>query len=120
MLAFDVESTGIVIDPLVLDKFVDPFRRGSRKLEAVCPHYGVRLDQAHDAAADAIGAARVAWRIARKYPAIASKPLAELHELQVKAKAEQAASFQEHLRRKGSDEVIDGSWPLKVWTGETA
>jgi DNA polymerase III subunit epsilon len=102
-----------VIDPLVLDKYVDPFRRGSRKLTDVCAHYGVRLDQAHDAAADAIGAARVAWQIARKYPALASKPLAELHQLQVRAKAEQAKSFQDHLRRKGSDEVIDPSWPIR-------
>ena len=106
-----------VIDPYVLDKKVDPYRKGSRKLIDVCAHYGVRIDGAHDAAADAIAAARVAWRIAQRYPALAAMPLGELHDLQVKAKAEQAASFQDYLRRQGKTDVIDGSWPFKVWTG---
>lgn len=107
-----------VIDPYVLDKKVDPFRKGSRKLTDVCAHYGVRIDGAHEAAADAIAAARVAWRIAQRYPALASMPLDELHRLQVKAKAEQAASFQDYLRRQGKDEVIDGSWPIKRYVAD--
>lgn len=107
-----------VIDPFVLDKHLDPYRKGSRKLKAVCAHYGVKLDGAHDASADAIAAARVAWRIAQRYPEIAGMPLAELHELQVKARAEQAASLQEYFRRQGKSEVVDGSWPLKPWTAD--
>lgn len=73
---------------------------------------------AHEAAADAIAAARVAWRIAQRYPALASMPLEELHELQVKAKAEQAASLEDFFRTQGRHEVVDGSWPIKAWTGE--
>jgi DNA polymerase-3 subunit epsilon len=110
----------VVIDPYVLDKKLDPFRKGKRTLTACCEHYGVKLDGAHDAAADAIAAARLAWRIAQRYPALASMPLDELHELQVKARAEQAASFQDYLRRQGKTEVIDGTWPMKPWTGAAA
>jgi len=109
-----------VIDPFVLDKHLDPYRKGKRTLTAMCERYGVKLDEAHDAAADAIAAARVAWRIAQRYPRIAAMPPGELHDLQVKAKAEQAASFQDYLRRQGSAEVIDGSWPLKTWTEAAA
>ena len=109
--------TGMVIDPFVLDKHVDPYRRGKRTLTATCGHYGVTLDGAHEAGADAIAAMRVAWKIARAYPDIATTPLGDLHELQVKAKAEQAASFQDYLRKQGNDEVVDGSWPFRAYEG---
>ena len=59
---------GMVIDPFVIDKAVDPFRRGSRKLVDVCAHYGIRLDNAHNAGADALAAARLAWRVAPYLP----------------------------------------------------
>ena len=59
---------GMVIDPFVIDKAIDPFRRGSRKLVDVCAHYGIRLDNAHDAGADALAAARLAWKLAPHLP----------------------------------------------------
>ena len=105
-----------VIDPFVLDKHLDPYRKGRRRLTAACEHYGVKLDGAHDAAADAIAAVRLAWKLAKVYPQLAAMELADLHELQVKAKADQAASFQDYLRKQGKTEVIDGSWPVKAWT----
>lgn len=113
-------ATAFVIDPFVLDKAVDPYRKGKRTLTAVCEHYNVRIDGAHDASADAIAAARVAWRLAQVHPQLAEMTLPELHELQVKAKASQAASFQDYLRRQGKTEVIDGSWPFKPWAAEVA
>lgn len=114
------DAKGTVIDPLVLDKALDPYRKGSRKLAAACAHYGVRIDGAHDAAADAIAAARVAWAIARRYPHVGRMSLTELHAFQVKAKRDQARSFQAFLRSQGSSEVIDPSWPFKPWTEEAA
>lgn len=52
-----------VVDPAVIDKAVDRFRPGSRKLDAVCAHYGVTLENAHTADADAIAAVKVAQAI---------------------------------------------------------
>jgi DNA polymerase III subunit epsilon len=101
-----------VIDPLVLDKHLDRYRRGSRKLADTCAHYGVRLDDAHDAAADTVAAVALARQLACRYPELAVMTAPELHELQVKAKADQAASFQDYLKRKGSTEIIDPSWPV--------
>jgi len=112
-----LSGVSCVIDPFVLDKSADPYRRGKRTLTAACGHYGVTLDGAHEAGADAIAAMRVAWKIARAYPDIATTPLGDLHELQVKAKAEQAASFQDYLRKQGNDEVVDGSWPFRAYEG---
>jgi DNA polymerase-3 subunit epsilon len=73
----------------------------------------VKLDGAHSADADAVAACRVAWRLGQQYPRLAELDLAQLHKAQVEWAAEQASSFQAHLRSKGKTDVIDGSWPLR-------
>lgn len=106
---------GFCVDAFVLDKHVS-YRRGSRKLVDQCAHYGVRIDGAHDAAADALAAARVAWRIAQRYPTVAGKTLAELHEAQIAWAAEQAASFREYLIAKGTTtDLPHGEWPMRTY-----
>lgn len=103
-----------VVDPFVLDKAVDRYRKGKRTLTAACEHYGVRLDGAHDSSFDAVAAARIAWRIAQWHPDIAAMSLAELHAFQVQAKREQDASFAEYRRSRGeSVDGIDGAWPMR-------
>lgn len=98
---------GPVVDPLVIDKTVDRYRKGSRKLVDVCAHYRVRIDNAHDATADALAAARVAWRIAQRYPAIGGADLAELHEQQSVWFDEQQRSFADYLRTKVAAKAKD-------------
>ncbi|MFD5393716.1 3'-5' exonuclease [Streptomyces sp. NPDC127097] len=102
-----------VIDPLVLDKHVDRYRKGKRALQALCGHYGVPLDGAHEAGADAAAAAGVARRIGEKYPAVALPSPRALHTLQEQAAAEQATSFQAYLRRSGDPRaIVEPAWPL--------
>lgn len=101
-----------VVDPRVLDKRVDPYRRGKRTLTDLCAHYGVKLDGAHSADADAVAACRVAWRIAQQFGEIGNAFLDELHDQQEDWAAAQAASFQEYLRKKDPAAVISGAWPL--------
>jgi DNA polymerase-3 subunit epsilon len=109
-----VGDTLRVIDPRILDKQVDTFRPGKRTLTDLCRLYGVKLDGAHSADADALAACRVVWRLGNQYPRLAELDLAQLHKAQVEWAAEQAASFEAHLHRKGeTDAVIDGSWPLR-------
>ncbi|MFF9894920.1 exonuclease domain-containing protein [Streptomyces longispororuber] len=101
-----------VVDPLVLDRRFDRYRRGRRNLETLAAHYGVRLDAAHTATADAQAALDVARRIGERYKA-AQLPAHQLHLRQAQWHRAWAATFQAHLRRKGhSDAAIDGSWPL--------
>ncbi|MFE6103223.1 3'-5' exonuclease [Streptomyces laurentii] len=101
-----------VIDPLVLDKQVDRYRRGKRNLTALCDHYQVPLGAAHTSDADAIAACRVAWRIGQTRPNVAAMPLHELHAAQVGWAAEQAAGLQEYLRRTDSAAYCPPEWPL--------
>lgn len=49
---------GTVIDPLVIDKQIDKFRKGRRTLTALCDQYGVQQGTAHDATGDCLSAAR--------------------------------------------------------------
>jgi DNA polymerase III subunit epsilon len=101
-----------VIDPLVIDKQVDRYRRGKRRLNDLCGVHGVQLAEAHSAAPDALAAVQVADCQAEKYPEL-QMPAQQLHDLQVVWKADQAEDFQSYLRRQGKPEaVIDGSWPL--------
>lgn len=102
-----------VVDPRVLDKRVDPYRKGKRTLTDLCAHYQVALDGAHSADTDAIAACRVAWRIASRFGEIGNAFLDELHEQQEDWAAAQASSFQEYLRKKDPKAVVDGSWPLR-------
>ncbi|MER5431463.1 3'-5' exonuclease [Streptomyces sp. NPDC002588] len=103
-----------VLDPYTIDRRADRYRRGKRNLEAVCAEYGVTLDAAHDASADALAAARLACAIADRHPKIAALGPAELHRRQIEWYAEWAADFQRFLRGKGeTDAVVDGAWPLR-------
>ncbi|MDI3419325.1 3'-5' exonuclease [Streptomyces luteolus] len=103
-----------VIDPYTIDRSVDRYRKGKRNLEAVCSVYGVRLDSAHDATADALAAARLASAIAVRHSKVGGLGPAELHNRQVEWYAEWAADFQKFLRSKGDETaVIDGHWPLR-------
>ena len=103
-----------VVDPYTIDRWVDRYRRGKRNLEAVCAEYGIVLDSAHNASADALAAARLASAIADRHPKIASLGPAELHRCQIQWYAEWAADFQAFLRRKGdATAVVDGLWPLR-------
>ena len=45
-----------VIDPFVIDKHIDPYRKGKRTLTAVCEHHGVKQTDAHDATGDDLAA----------------------------------------------------------------
>jgi DNA polymerase-3 subunit epsilon len=102
-----------VLDPRVLDKAVDPYRKGGRRLDALCRHYGVQLDNAHTSHDDALAACRVVYMIARRYPEIGSVPLDVLHQRQVAWHDEQAVSLQAYFDRKGQQERVDRGWPLR-------
>lgn len=108
----EFEITG-VIDPFILDKQMDRFRKGSRTLSAVSEHFGVRLDDAHTSAADAVAAVEVAKKIVEKYPKLAM-PLPQIFAAQKKWKAEQSESFEQYLRRtKDPQATISREWPVE-------
>lgn len=103
-----------VIDPLVIDKAVDRFRKGKRTLTVAAEHYGVALTDAHDAGSDAIAAGRVAQALGRAYADELGVDAEALHNLQIDWCRTQAESFQEYMRRVRDESfVADGTWPVR-------
>jgi DNA polymerase-3 subunit epsilon len=114
-LRYGIEPLGEptpVIDPLVIDRAMDRYRKGKRTLEAAAEFYGIELMDAHDAEADAVAAGRVAQAIARKYSDTLGDDVVLVHTNQVAWAADSATSFQEYMRRtKDPTFVAEGAWP---------
>lgn len=121
---------GPVIDPMVIDKALDRYRPGKRKLVDLCATYGARIEDAHDCTADALAAARVAYRLGQRAQQALSDPLsvadiygdrrypdrivrgwqefgkltlAEVHAAQVGWYREQAEGLSQYFRRQANE-----------------
>lgn len=103
-----------IIDPLVLDKFVDTYRKGKRTLSVAASLYGVALDDAHNATADAIAAGRVAQAIAAKHADKLSMDIFDLHEAQISWSEKQDESYEKFRKGSSPDFTVQRGWPLKL------
>lgn len=119
-----------VIDPMCIDKALDRYRPGKRKLVDLCATYGARITDAHDCTADALAAARVVYRLGQRAQQALADPLdvadvygdrryperivrgfqefgkltvAEVHDAQVRWYAAQAEGLAQHWRRQAND-----------------
>jgi DNA polymerase-3 subunit epsilon len=103
-----------VLDPRVMDKHLDRYRKGRRTLTDLCAHYEVALEGAHDAAADALAALEVVRALGRRFATRLDRLTpAELHTLQGGWHAAQARGLQAWFARSGSPETVDPSWPVR-------
>lgn len=108
-------AAALIIDPLVIDRAVDRFRRGKRTLQDMTTHYQVLATDAHSADGDAVATCRLARAIARRFPEIGSADSVALRSQQAVWSSEWAARFQAYLRSQGkADALIDGTWPLRA------
>lgn len=114
VVAEQVRDQVILIDPFVLDKHLDKWRKGSRKLIDTCAHYGIDLSEsdAHGAAADALAAGRLAYKLAAQNSAIAGDANA-LHRKQIKWKREQGESFGAYLVKQGKPDDVSRAFPIE-------
>jgi len=109
-----------VIDPLVIDKACDKWRKGSRKLTDTAALYGYDLTNAHNSTADVEATLHITRQLGKFF-----KPemdIYTLQEFQKDAKLEQSTSFQAYLRKKRDEEgnlvdpnaVINSEWPFQT------
>ncbi len=103
-----------VLDTLVLDLHVDRYRKGRRTLGELCAHYGVDIDNAHDATADAVASMEVLTAIAERYEEVAGMTPSELHQAQIGWHQEWATSYDGWRRGKGMPPLDprDFAWPF--------
>lgn len=113
-----------VVDPMIIDKFKDRYRKGKRKLGDVCAHHGVKLENAHTASADAMAAGLLAIKLAELYPELTKCETTVLHDRQAAWYKDQAENFATYLRRMAAtseDAVamrqradgINTHWPIQ-------
>lgn len=132
-----------VVDIYVIDKWLDPYRSGGRKLTDLIRFYNVKHEGAHDSTGDALAAGRVAYRMAllaqsghavvkeifqslgrRRPEEIADRAVMladmtprQLHQNQIGWRAEQMESLREYLIGKGErNPDCDPHWPVKPYT----
>lgn len=103
-----------VLDALVLDRHVDRYRRGKRRLGQLALHYGVELRDAHDALGDAKAAVAVVQAIVRTYPELENLGLGELTRLQGLWHREWAEGYSSWCEREGLPplDASDMEWPI--------
>lgn len=109
------EILGPVVDPFVVDRATDPFRKGKRTLEAVCEFHGVRLENAHEASADALAAARLAWKMLGVVPELSAPDWRAVNQQQASWHEARQRDFAAYLERSGKDASgVNTAWPMAV------
>lgn len=102
-----------VIDPLVIDRGVDRYRKGKRKLVDLIGVYGVEQDgDLHTADVDVSGTLDVLRAMAAQHPRLAETALDELFRQQMQWHREWAENFQQYMQSKGRTADVSTSWPM--------
>ena len=109
-------DTPYFLDPLVIDRALDKYRKGSRKLEDTAKYYGVTLNGAHGAQADATATLGVMTALIKKYPQLRALSLKDLQKLQADWYSEWRNRINQYWEKTGKADRVKGEWPK----GETA
>lgn len=112
----DFPAAAFILDPFILDKLADKWRKGKRRLTNVAEHYGIELgDDAHDASADAIAAGRVMRAILTRHPDLAEQTPAGITLRQVHGHEADRQSFADYMRRNVDANFRSAAgWPIPV------
>ncbi|MEL0236869.1 MAG: exonuclease domain-containing protein [Aquiluna sp.] len=103
-----------VIDPLVIDRKVDKWRKGKRNLTMMCDLYGIRLTDAHNSTADAVAAGQIAQRLAAQYSEL-DLPAMELHNLQSEWADEWSREREAYFKRENRPDFrAEFGWPVRL------
>lgn len=110
-----------VVDPLVLDRHLDRYRKGKRKLIDLCTLYAVPVvaDDLHAADADVTATLDLVGALAKAFPAMRNVDLDALHDQQASAHHDWAVRFGAFLKSKGeTHDLPDPTWPVAAPAAE--
>jgi DNA polymerase III subunit epsilon len=105
-----------VVDPLVIDRRLDRYRKGSRQLDALCAAYGVALDNAHDAGSDADATIALTRAIAGRFRRLRLRGVKALTRKQARWHRAWAARYDAWSRQNGGEGLSPDEldWPLRA------
>ncbi len=121
-----------IIDPFVIDRHTDKFRKGKRNLKAICEHYGIKPFDHHQAGQDALAAMRLAWKLGSIHHELADAHPNEVHEWQkgwyrIQAEGLRAFFTKTMNQSDHADDIIklqakindvNDEWPLRITAQE--
>lgn len=110
----------ILLDPLVMDRHLDPFRKGGRKLGRVAELYGYDLSNAHNATADVEATLHIIERMLPKFvnkieEKFGTKPetAKDFMEIQTVLYMNQMTDLERYFRKSDPNKTINKSWPYQ-------
>ncbi|MBC7290849.1 MAG: DNA polymerase III subunit epsilon [Actinotalea sp.] len=105
-----------VLDPFVLDRTLDPYRPGPRRLGDLCERYGVTTGAAlHRADVDVLATLDLLDRIVEVFPDVARRTAAELHATQAAEHRAWADAFNAELLERGRPgAAAEPHWPARL------
>jgi DNA polymerase-3 subunit epsilon len=112
-LGIEMPEIGPVLDPLVIDRACDKYRKGSRKLDALAAFYGVPTGKSHSSEADALCAASVVWMQSQKWKHLQDMTIDQMQVYQRARHADWARGFQEFKRKSDPSFTIETGWPVR-------
>lgn len=104
----------VVVDPLVLDRWLDTHRPGKRRLGDLCAHYGVVPGTLHSADVDVVATLDVLGVMCARFPGLGHADLDRLHDAQARAHRRWAEGY--NAWRAGRGPVgpgADATWPTR-------
>jgi DNA polymerase-3 subunit epsilon len=105
-------TTCLVIDPLVIDRAVDRYRKGKRQLVDLMGVYGInQSENLHDALEDVLQAIAVFDAIEHKHQEITALDPTDLHRWQATKHRAWAENFNQFLASRGRTPDVDLAWP---------
>ena len=110
-LARDVR---VVVDPLVLDRWLDTYRPGKRRLGDLCAHYGVTPGTLHSADADVVATLDVLAALCARFPGIGRAMPDALHDAQARAHRRWAEGYNAWRAERGLEGPgAETTWPVR-------
>ena len=101
----------LVVDPLVLDRAVNKYRRGKRTLTALVQAFGLDMGSAHDAAGDCHMTLNVLTALLETNPQLLQFSATNLQDFQRSQHAIWAEDFERFLASRGRNTHISRRWP---------
>ena len=101
----------LVVDPLVIDRAVNKYRRGKRTLTALVQAFDLNVGDAHDAAVDCQMTLDVFTALLQTNPQLQQFSAADLQDFQRSQHAIWAEDFERFLASRGRKTQISRRWP---------
>lgn len=117
--AWNYDDMFPVFDPFVVDKMIDKFRRGKRRLIDLLSIYDVaseeEIEGLHTAENDALYTGKLAFKMFERKKFVSKygdMTFTDLHDILIGEAYNQAVSLEEWLRKTDESVVVDKQWPF--------